>query len=48
MAHLRKTMRLLRALAVPVILILLWEGLSRAHIINPIILPPYYYVGRLP
>jgi NitT/TauT family transport system permease protein len=32
-------MRLLRALAVPLILILLWEGLSRAHILNPLILP---------
>jgi len=32
-------MRLVRALAVPLILIALWESLSRAHIINPLILP---------
>src|SRR5690349_16306334 len=32
-------MRILRAIAVPVTLLLVWEALSRAHVINPIILP---------
>ncbi len=32
-------MRLIRAIAVPVALLLLWEALSRAGVINPIILP---------
>jgi NitT/TauT family transport system permease protein len=33
------TMRFLRALAVPITLVLLWEGLSRAGVFNQIILP---------
>src|SRR5881392_2353952 len=32
-------MRILRALAVPLTLLLLWEALSRAGVFNPIILP---------
>src|ERR1043165_9867062 len=32
-------MRLLRAIAVPITLLILWEALSRAGVFNPIILP---------
>ena len=32
-------MRLIRALTVPVLLLIAWEALSRAGVINPIILP---------
>src|ERR1043165_6981505 len=32
-------MRLIRAIAVPITLLILWEGLSRAGVFNPIILP---------
>jgi len=38
-AILHSAFRILHSIAVPLILLILWESLSRAYIINPLILP---------